>query len=101
MDSAHKHDFAFNEAVSLMVNCRTQKEVDYYWKRLGAGGDPRARQCGWLKDPFGVSWQVAPSILADMMRDNDSRKSERVMKALRRMKKPDIAPLKRACAGSA
>lgn len=91
--------FKFNEAVSFQVNCDTQEEIDYYWEKLSAGGDERAQQCGWLKDRYGVSWQVVPTVLPQMTTDPDSRKSERAMQALLQMKKLDIAGLKRAYAG--
>jgi predicted 3-demethylubiquinone-9 3-methyltransferase (glyoxalase superfamily) len=91
--------FKFNEAVSLQVNCADQKEVDYFWKKLGAGGDPKARQCGWLKDKFGVSWQVVPTALPKMLVDRDPKKAERVFAAIMPMKKLDIAALKKAHAG--
>ena len=91
--------FKFNEAVSFQVNCDTQEEVDHYWDRLRAGGDESAQQCGWLKDRFGVSWQVVPASIADMMTDTDPRKTDRVMEALLKMKKLDIAALKRAYEG--
>ncbi len=90
--------FKFSEAISLEVNCETQEEVDYYWQKLSEGGDSEAQQCGWLKDKFGVSWQIVPTELAVLMRDPDSAKSERVMAALLQMKKIDIAALKRAYA---
>jgi predicted 3-demethylubiquinone-9 3-methyltransferase (glyoxalase superfamily) len=98
MDSAHKHDFSFNEAVSLMVECRTQAEIDYYWRGLTANGGQES-VCGWLKDRFGVSWQVAPAILGKMLRDRDQEKVERVTNAFLKMTKFDISALKRACAG--
>lgn len=88
--------FKFNEAISFQVLCETQGEVDYFWDKLGKGGDPRAQQCGWLKDRFGVSWQIVPSVLSKMMQDKDPRKSGRVMKALLPMKKLDIKALQRA-----
>lgn len=91
--------FKFNEAVSFQINCETQKDIDYYWEKLGAGGDPEARQCGWLKDKFGVSWQVLPSILHELFKDEDSAASQRTMMALLQMKKLDIAALKKAHAG--
>lgn len=91
--------FKFNEAISLQVNCETQAEVDYYWDKLTAGGDEQAQQCGWLKDKYGVSWQVVPRILVEMLTDSDYAKSERVMTALLQMKKLDIEALKRAYAG--
>lgn len=91
--------FRFNEAISFQVNCETQEEVDHYWEKLSAGGDPNAQQCGWLKDKFGVSWQVVPTALVRMMEDPDAEKSQRVMGALLKMKKLDIAGLERAYAG--
>lgn len=92
-------DFKFNEAISLQVLCATQAEVDYYWEKLGAGGDPQAQVCGWLKDKFGVSWQVVPVELNDLIRDPDSEKSQRATEAMLKMKKLDIEALKRICAG--
>jgi predicted 3-demethylubiquinone-9 3-methyltransferase (glyoxalase superfamily) len=91
--------FKFNEAVSLQVLCRTQEEIDYYWERLGEGGDERARQCGWLKDRFGLSWQVAPTGMAKMLKDPKSKATERVFAAVMEMKKLDIAALKAAWKG--
>jgi predicted 3-demethylubiquinone-9 3-methyltransferase (glyoxalase superfamily) len=91
--------FKFNEAISLQVNCETQEEVDHYWEKLSAGGDPGAQQCGWLKDRFGVSWQVVPNIVQELLSDNDPVKSQHAMSALLRMKKIDIAVLKQATAG--
>lgn len=91
--------FKFNEAISLQVHCETQQEVDYYWERLGAGGDETARQCGWLKDKYGVSWQVVPEALFELTADPASEKSQRAMAAMLRMKKIDIEELKRAYAG--
>jgi len=88
--------FKFNEAVSLVVNCRTQAEVDHYWNRLSAGGDPNAQQCGWLKDKYGVSWQIVPTELPKLLTDPDPGKAERVMKAMLQMKKIDVDALKRA-----
>lgn len=88
--------FKFNEAISFIVNCETQNEIDYYWNKLSEGGDPKAQQCGWLKDKFGLSWQVVPTIIDDMVADPDSRKSGAVMKALLQMKKLDIQKLKEA-----
>jgi predicted 3-demethylubiquinone-9 3-methyltransferase (glyoxalase superfamily) len=86
--------FKFNEAISLMVSCESQEEIDYYWEKLSAGGDPQAQQCGWLKDKFGLSWQIVPSILGELM--SDPKRSEKVMKALLKMKKIDIQGLKQA-----
>jgi predicted 3-demethylubiquinone-9 3-methyltransferase (glyoxalase superfamily) len=91
--------FKFNEAISFQVNCETKEEVDYYWEKLSEGGDESAQQCGWLKDKYGASWQVVPSVLPEMMRDPNPEKSGRVMEAMLRMKKIDIDELKRAYAG--
>ena len=92
--------FRFNEAISLQVYCDSQDEVDYYWERLTVGGDPKAQQCGWLKDKFGLSWQVVPIALKDMIADSDPKKAGRVMTALLQMKKLDIAALKQAYASA-
>ena len=91
--------FKFNEAISLQVNCDTQEEVDYYWDKLSEGGDEKAQQCGWLKDKYGVSWQVVPVILPEMLMDPESSKSQRAMQAMLQMKKIDIGELQRAYAG--
>ena len=91
--------FTFNEAVSLQVFCETQDEIDYDWEKLTQGGDERAQQCGWLKDKFGVSWQVVPTIVRELLSDHTSEKSQRAMAAVMQMKKPDIAAMKRAYAG--
>jgi len=91
--------FKFTEAVSFQVLCETQKDVDYYWEKLSAGGDPKAQQCGWLKDKFGLSWQVVPTVLAGLLYDKDAKKAGRTMNALLQMKKLDIAALQRAHAG--
>jgi predicted 3-demethylubiquinone-9 3-methyltransferase (glyoxalase superfamily) len=99
MDSAHKHDFTFNEAISFLVRCDSQAEIDYYWDRLTPGGDPQAQICGWLKDKFGVSWQVAPTILEEMLQDLDKEKVERVTNAFLKMKKFDIGELRKAFEG--
>ncbi len=88
--------FKFNESVSFQVMCNTQKEVDYYWERLSEGGEEKAQQCGWLKDKYGLSWQIVPSVLGEMLQDKDARKSERVMSALLKMKKLEITALKQA-----
>ncbi len=88
--------FKFNEAISLQVNCESQEEVDYYWEKLSEDGDEKAQQCGWIKDRYGLSWQVVPVVLGEMLRDKDTEKSERVMKALLQMKKLDIGKLKQA-----
>ena len=92
-------NFKFNEAVSFQVDCDTQEEVDYYWEKLSEGGDEKAKQCGWLKDKYSVSWQVSPASLIDLINDPDPEKSGRVMDALLKMKKLDIGELKRAYAG--
>jgi predicted 3-demethylubiquinone-9 3-methyltransferase (glyoxalase superfamily) len=91
--------FKFNEAISFQVFCETQEEVDYYWDKLSEGGDEKAQQCGWLKDKYGLSWQVVPRVLPEMLTDSDSEKSGRVMNAMLQMKKLDINGLKRAYAG--
>lgn len=91
--------FKFNEAISFQINCETQEEVDYYWERLSKGGDEKAQQCGWLKDKYGVSWQVVPIVLIEMIKDPNSEKSQRAMGAMLKMKKIDIDELKRAYAG--
>jgi predicted 3-demethylubiquinone-9 3-methyltransferase (glyoxalase superfamily) len=91
--------FKFNEAVSLVVNCRDQAEVDYYWEKLGEGGDPKARQCGWIKDKYGLSWQVTPTILDRYIKDKDKEKAGRVMEAMIKMKKIDVAEIEAAYAG--
>jgi predicted 3-demethylubiquinone-9 3-methyltransferase (glyoxalase superfamily) len=88
--------FKFNEAISFQVHCDTQEEVDYYWEKLSEGGDEKAQQCGWLKDRYGVSWQVVPSVLPAMLNDPHPEKSGRVMTALLQMKKLDIDALKEA-----
>ena len=92
--------FKFNEAVSLMVLCRTQAEIDYYWEKLGQGGDPKAQACGWLKDKFGLSWQVAPANFATMWKDPKSKATERAFMAMMSMKKLDIAALEAARKGT-
>jgi predicted 3-demethylubiquinone-9 3-methyltransferase (glyoxalase superfamily) len=91
--------FTFNEAISLQVNCETQVELDSYWDKLSEGGDPRAQQCGWLKDKYGVSWQVVPTAVTKLLSDHESPKSQRAMQALLQMKKIDIAAVERAYAG--
>jgi predicted 3-demethylubiquinone-9 3-methyltransferase (glyoxalase superfamily) len=90
--------FRFNEAISLQVYCESQEEVDYYWKKLSEGGDDKAQQCGWLKDKYGVSWQVVPTVLPDLVGDPASAKSQRAMQAMLGMKKIVIEDLKRAYA---
>ena len=92
--------FHFTEAISLQLNCDTQQEIDTYWEKLGAGGDPRAQQCGWLKDKYGLSWQIVPTIMQELVSGPDQAKADRVMTAMLQMKKMDIAALKRAAAGA-
>ncbi|HEV8543767.1 MAG TPA: VOC family protein [Verrucomicrobiae bacterium] len=91
--------FQFNEAISFQIECETQAEVDFYWERLSEGGDPKAQQCGWLKDKFGLSWQVVPAMLPALLSDPDETKSQRAFQAMLQMKKLDIAALERAFAG--
>jgi predicted 3-demethylubiquinone-9 3-methyltransferase (glyoxalase superfamily) len=91
--------FTFNAAISFQVSCETQAEVDYFWEQLSTGGDEQAQQCGWLKDRYGVSWQIVPKVLLEMIQDPDAAKSQRVMQALLQMKKLDIATLRRAHEG--
>jgi predicted 3-demethylubiquinone-9 3-methyltransferase (glyoxalase superfamily) len=91
--------FKFTEAISFQVSCETQEELDYYWEKLSEGGDEQAQQCGWLKDKYGISWQVIPTVLLEMVHDADAEKSQRVMKAMLQMKKIDIEKLKRAYDG--
>ena len=89
--------FKFTEAISLVIDCETQAEIDYFWDKLSAGGQTQA--CGWLKDKFGLSWQVVPSVLSELMADKDPQKSKRVMEAMLQMVKFDIARLQAAHAG--
>ena len=91
-------EFKFNESVSFVVNCKTQEEVDYFWEKLTAGGGQES-ECGWLKDKFGLSWQVTPTVLIDMLNDKDPKKAGRVMKAMMQMQKIEINKLKAAYAG--
>ena len=99
MESASKdHDFQFNEANSIIINCETQEEIDYYWEKLLAGGGTES-QCGWLKDKFGVSWQVDSVDLARMLKSTEKEKTERVTKAFLKMKKLDVARLKEVFEG--
>jgi predicted 3-demethylubiquinone-9 3-methyltransferase (glyoxalase superfamily) len=86
--------FKFTEAISFLVNCETQEEVDYFWEKLSKGGE-RSR-CGWLKDKFGLSWQIVPTVLSEMLQDENAEKSQSVMKAMLQMDKIDIQGLKRA-----
>ena len=89
-------EFKFTEAISLQVHCQTQQDIDYFWERLGAGGDPAAQQCGWLKDRFGVSWQIVPDRLTELLMDNDRGVAARVMNALLKMQKIDLNEIERA-----
>jgi len=91
--------FQLSEAVSFQIGCDTQEEVDYFWEKLTAGGDPVAQQCGWVKDKFGLSWQVVPNVLPKLIADPTSERSQRAMQALMGMRKLDIAELERAFAG--
>lgn len=97
MDSAHTHEFTFNEAFSFLVNCKDQAEIDYFWEKLSAV--PDAEQCGWVKDQFGVSWQIVPSAMNDMMRNGTPEQIERVTKAFMEMKKLDLAQITKAYEG--
>ena len=90
--------FKFNESISFVVNCETQEEVDYFWEKLTAGGGQES-ECGWLKDKFGLSWQVTPTVLVDMLNDKDPKKAGQVMKAMMQMQKIEINKLKAAYAG--
>jgi predicted 3-demethylubiquinone-9 3-methyltransferase (glyoxalase superfamily) len=97
MDSAHRHGFTFNEAISFVVPCETQEEIDYYWGQLSF--DPKAEQCGWLKDRYGLSWQITPTLLGRMLDSGDQARTARVTRALLQMKKFDIAALERVYNG--
>jgi predicted 3-demethylubiquinone-9 3-methyltransferase (glyoxalase superfamily) len=97
MDSAQPHGFTFNEAISLIVHCDTQREIDDYWSKLSA--DPKAEQCGWMKDKYGVSWQIVPTIMGEMLSTGDPKKIARVTQAFLKMKKFDIAKLEQAFEG--
>jgi predicted 3-demethylubiquinone-9 3-methyltransferase (glyoxalase superfamily) len=97
MDSARDHNFAFNEAISLMVYCDTQEQIDHYWERMSAV--PESEQCGWLKDRFGVSWQIVPSAMDDMLQNADEETLARVTQSFLAMKKFDLAELEKAYAG--
>ena len=94
MDGGGKHEFDFNEGVSLIVKCDNQEEIDYYWEKLSAV--PESEQCGWLKDKYGVSWQVEPVVMGEMMATKDKAALERVVQAFLKMKKFDIAELEKA-----
>lgn len=97
MESAHDHRFAFNEAISFMVNCESQDEIDYYWSKLSAV--PEAEQCGWLKDQFGVSWQIVPTGMEEMLGGDDRERIDRVTQAFLQMKKIDLARLQEVYEG--
>lgn len=97
MDSAREHDFAFNEAISLIVSCETQDEIDHYWSLSAV---PEAEQCGWLKDAYGVSWQIVPTAMDRMLREGTREQVDRVTQAFLQMKKFDVAELERAYAGA-
>jgi predicted 3-demethylubiquinone-9 3-methyltransferase (glyoxalase superfamily) len=98
MDSARDHHFAFNEAISFLVPCETQEEIDYYWEKLSA--DPQAEQCGWLKDKFGLSWQIWPTAIGEMMKNGTREQIDRITQAFLPMKKFDLATLQRAYEGT-
>lgn len=98
MDSAHEHDFDFNEAISFVVDCENQEAVDYFWERLTADGGEES-QCGWLRDRYGVSWQIVPTVLTELLQDEDAEKTSRVTEAMLQMRKLDIATLEAAYAG--
>ena len=91
--------FKFTEAISFVVRCETQTEVDHFWNRLGEGGDERAQQCGWLKDKYGVSWQIVPIALFELLGGTDTQGAQRVMRAMLQMEKLDLAALRRAYEG--
>jgi predicted 3-demethylubiquinone-9 3-methyltransferase (glyoxalase superfamily) len=91
--------FKFTEAISFVISCETQEEVDYYWEKLSEGGDKKAQQCGWLKDRYGLSWQIVPSVLGKLLSDPDPATCRRVMQAMLRMKKIDIKGLEQAHKG--
>ena len=91
--------FKFNEAISFQVQCDSQEEIDDYWGKLSAGGDPKAQQCGWLKDKYGASWQIVPRTMGELMTSDDAAHSDRVMAAMLKMKKLDLAALNQAFAG--
>jgi predicted 3-demethylubiquinone-9 3-methyltransferase (glyoxalase superfamily) len=94
MDGGHMHDFSFNEAISFVINCADQKELDHFWDNLSAGGDPKAQMCGWLKDKYGLSWQIVPTVLGELLSSKEPGKSQRVMQKVLQMKKLDIETLK-------
>ena len=90
-------EFKFTEAISLLVHCQTQEEIDYYWEKLSEGGQEVA--CGWLKDKFGLSWQITPDVMLQFLTDPDEKRKDRVMKAMMQMKKLEIKPLLDAAKG--
>lgn len=92
--------FTFNEAVSLQVSCESQEEIDHYWNALSAGGDPKAQQCGWLKDRYGLSWQIVPRSMGELLQGPDSAGAKRAMAAMLGMRKLDLGALRRAYAGT-
>jgi predicted 3-demethylubiquinone-9 3-methyltransferase (glyoxalase superfamily) len=96
MDGGRMHDFSFNEAISFVVNCEDQNELDHFWDKLSDGGDPKAQMCGWLKDRYGLSWQIVPTALGDLLSSKEPGKSQRVMQKVLQMKKLDIETLKKA-----
>lgn len=96
MDSALDHNFSFNEALSFVISCDFQQEVDSYWDKLTEGGDEKAQQCGWLKDKYGISWQVVPKTLFELLEDQDAEKVKRVTQAMLQMKKIEIEGLRQA-----
>jgi predicted 3-demethylubiquinone-9 3-methyltransferase (glyoxalase superfamily) len=99
MDSTREHSFAFTPALSLVVNCESQEEIDHFWDKLSQGGDEKAQQCGWLQDRYRVSWQIVPRVMEEMMNDPDKEKSHRVMHSMLQMKKLDISVLRAAYEG--
>jgi predicted 3-demethylubiquinone-9 3-methyltransferase (glyoxalase superfamily) len=92
-------EFKFNEAISLQIFCTDQAEIDHYWNKLSQGGDPKAQICGWLKDKYGLSWQVIPAMLPDLFKEHDSPTAQRAMEAMLKMKKIDVKELERAVSG--
>lgn len=95
IDAEGEHNFTFTPALSFVVNCETQEELDYFWNRLCDGGDERVQQCGWLEDKYGVSWQIVPSVWEEMLRNADPEKSDRLMQSILKMKKIDLLTLKK------
>jgi len=97
MDSAREHKFAFNGAISFLVACDTQQEIDYFWGKLSA--DPKSEQCGWLRDNYGLSWQISPTVIRELLKGHDNARIDRVTQAFLKMKQFDVAEIKRAAAG--